>query len=120
MSCVSSQQVLRNSHVERIILEDGRAAGVELRGNNKRIYARKAVVSNCDMWSTSKLIPTYVRMSLHVLCIYIYMKYCYLYISLTVFGFRGLCKAFDEERDALLKETKLCASFLHLHIGMID
>ena len=49
-------QVVPNSHVEQILIEDGRAAGVRLR-NGKTIGASRAVVSNADVHTTKKLVP---------------------------------------------------------------
>lgn len=39
------------SHVEEIIVEEGRAVGVKLRSGNI-VRARKAVVSNASIWDT--------------------------------------------------------------------
>ena len=48
---------MTSSHVERIIMEGGRAVGVELRGGSI-IRASKAVVSNASVWDTvNKLLP---------------------------------------------------------------
>jgi phytoene dehydrogenase-like protein len=48
---------MTNSHVERIIMEGGRAVGVTLRGGGV-IRASKAVVSNASVWDTvTKLLP---------------------------------------------------------------
>ncbi|VVB00006.1 unnamed protein product [Arabis nemorensis] len=44
------------SHVENIVIENGRAVGVKLR-NGQFIRARKAVVSNASMWDTLNLLP---------------------------------------------------------------
>lgn len=49
-------QVVPNSHVEQILIEDGRATGVRLR-NGKTIGATRAVVSNADVHTTKKLVP---------------------------------------------------------------
>ncbi len=48
--------LLLNAHVEEILVEGNRAAGVRLR-NGKEIRARKAVVSNASVWDTLKLLP---------------------------------------------------------------
>lgn len=48
-------KVYTNSHVEEIIVEDGRAVGVKLR-NGETITATKAVVSNTDPFVTKKLL----------------------------------------------------------------
>jgi phytoene dehydrogenase-like protein len=44
------------SHVENIVIENGKAVGVKLR-NGQFVRARKAVVSNASMWDTLKLLP---------------------------------------------------------------
>jgi phytoene dehydrogenase-like protein len=87
--------VLRRSHVEEIVIEDGKAVGVRLRGKssdgtNNVIRASKGIVSNCDMWSTYNMIPK---------------------------GVQG-GEQLDKERDELLKNTEMCKSFMHLHLGI--
>ena len=87
--------VLRRSHVEEIVIEDGKAVGVRLRGkssdgSNNIMRARKGIVSNCDMWSTYNMIPK---------------------------GVQG-AEQLDKERDELLKNTEMCKSFMHLHLGI--
>ncbi|MED6201468.1 hypothetical protein PIB30_095360 [Stylosanthes scabra] len=49
-------QISVRSHVEKIVVENGRAIGVKLR-NGRFIRARKAVVSNASMWDTLKMLP---------------------------------------------------------------
>ncbi|KAK9670524.1 hypothetical protein RND81_13G207300 [Saponaria officinalis] len=44
------------SHVDKIVVENGRAVGVRLRGG-QFIRAKKAVVSNASMWDTLNLVP---------------------------------------------------------------
>ncbi|XP_010681073.2 prolycopene isomerase, chloroplastic [Beta vulgaris subsp. vulgaris] len=44
------------SHVENIIVENGRAVGVRLR-SGQFVRAKKAVVSNASMWDTLSLLP---------------------------------------------------------------
>ncbi|KAI3990479.1 hypothetical protein MKX01_023259 [Papaver californicum] len=44
------------SHVENIVVENGRAVGVKLR-SGQFICAKKAVVSNASMWDTLNLLP---------------------------------------------------------------
>lgn len=44
------------SHVEQILVENGRASGVQLRGGHI-IKAKKAVVSNASSWDTVPLLP---------------------------------------------------------------
>jgi len=48
-------RVSTNSHVEEIIVKDGKAVGVKLRGG-KVVHAKKAVVSNADPFVTNKLL----------------------------------------------------------------
>jgi phytoene dehydrogenase-like protein len=45
-----------NAHVEKILVENSRASGVQLR-NGKVIRARRAVISNASVWDTLKLLP---------------------------------------------------------------
>ncbi|PON48754.1 FAD/NAD(P)-binding domain containing protein [Parasponia andersonii] len=44
------------SHVEEVVVENGRATGVKLR-SGQFIRAKKAVVSNASMWDTLNLLP---------------------------------------------------------------
>ncbi|KAF7848045.1 hypothetical protein BT93_L2343, partial [Corymbia citriodora subsp. variegata] len=44
------------SHVEKIVVENGRAIGVKLR-SGQFVRAKKAVVSNASMWDTLGLLP---------------------------------------------------------------
>ncbi|KAK8944308.1 hypothetical protein KSP39_PZI007547 [Platanthera zijinensis] len=81
-----------NSHVKRILVENGRATGVQL--NSGRIYlmecfpqivrARKAVVSNASMWDTLNLLPV-----------------------------DSVSPTYREK----IKATPQCNSFMHLHLG---
>lgn len=56
-------RVLLRSHVEEVVVEGGRAAGVRLRGGRapggrpEVIRAAKAVVSNASVWDTQRLLP---------------------------------------------------------------
>lgn len=45
-----------NAHVERVLVEQGRATGVVLR-DGKTLRAKRAVVSNASMWDLIKLLP---------------------------------------------------------------
>ncbi|CAA7396495.1 unnamed protein product [Spirodela intermedia] len=49
-------RIALNSHVEKIIVENGRATGVKLR-SGQIIRAKKAVVSNASMWDTLNMLP---------------------------------------------------------------
>jgi len=76
-----------NTHVRRVLVEGGRAAGVEdARGH--RVAARKAVVSNADLWSTGRLIAE-----------------------------SDAPQLFAEIRSRAAAVGR-CDSFLHLHVGI--
>eukprot|EP00976_Prorocentrum_cordatum_P071983 1180531-Prorocentrum_minimum.AAC.9 len=49
-------KLMLKSHVDEILIEDGRATGVRL-SDGRVIKARKAVVSNASIWDTAKLLP---------------------------------------------------------------
>lgn len=54
--------MLLRCHVESVLMEGGRAAGVRLRPRKQGaapevIRARRAVVSNASGWDTQKLLP---------------------------------------------------------------
>ncbi|KAG2491890.1 hypothetical protein HYH03_009842 [Edaphochlamys debaryana] len=49
-------RVMLNSHVDRVIIDRGRAQGVALRGGGT-VTARKAVISNASVWDTLRLLP---------------------------------------------------------------
>ncbi|MEO0946989.1 MAG: NAD(P)/FAD-dependent oxidoreductase, partial [Cyanobacteria bacterium J06641_5] len=52
-------QLRLGAHVEEILVRQGRATGVRLRGD-RTIQARRAVISNASVWDTLKLLPTEV------------------------------------------------------------
>nr|CAB3492511.1 unnamed protein product [Digitaria exilis] len=49
-------RIALRSHVEKILIENGRAVGVKLR-SGQIVRAKKAVVSNASMWDTLDLLP---------------------------------------------------------------
>uniref|UniRef100_A0A0E0KLE5 Amine oxidase domain-containing protein n=1 Tax=Oryza punctata TaxID=4537 RepID=A0A0E0KLE5_ORYPU len=49
-------RIALRSHVEKILIENGRAVGVKLQ-SGQIVRARKAVVSNASMWDTLDLLP---------------------------------------------------------------
>lgn len=63
-------RVLLRSHVEQVLVEGGRAAGVRLRGSGggsgrpEVVRARRAVVTNASVWDTMRLLPE-GRLRLH-------------------------------------------------------
>jgi len=98
--------VRTSTPVEQILVEDGRACGVALKGG-RQLRARKAVVSNADLFNTFRLVP------------------------------EGAHAGLDEERAQLLAPAApvyaddvggapagsrgglpLCKSFMHLHLGV--
>ena len=80
-------RVLTRHHVEEVIVEGGAAVGVrvrDLRGKAiKTILAKRAVVSNIDMWNTRQLVK------------------------------EGGSDAFDVMMSDMLKTTPKLASFIH-------
>lgn len=54
----TAERITLSAHVEKIILENGRAVGIQLRKGGKRVRARKAVVSNASIWDTLKILPS--------------------------------------------------------------
>ena len=76
-----------NAHVENILVEDGRAAGVVLRGG-ETLRARRAVISNADLWSTTRLVPP------------------------------GVAPQLVAELEKRAEGVGRCDSFLHLHLGI--
>ena len=88
-SCAASHDgchLMLNAHVDKVEVEDGRAVGVRVGG--RLVRARKAVVSNADLWSTSRLVDAAAAPAL---------------------------SAELGERSAAVGR---CASFLHLHLGI--
>jgi phytoene dehydrogenase-like protein len=49
-------RLVLGAHVESVIVEDGRAAGLQLRRGGQ-VRARRAVVSNATVWDTLELVP---------------------------------------------------------------
>nr|ATQ36031.1 prolycopene isomerase-like3 [Sargassum fusiforme] len=49
-------EVRLGAHVEEVLVEDGKACGVRLRGG-KVVRASRSVVSNASIWDTLKLVP---------------------------------------------------------------
>jgi phytoene dehydrogenase-like protein len=49
-------KLMLGAHVDSVIVEDGRAAGLQLRRGGQ-VRARRAVVSNATVWDTLKLVP---------------------------------------------------------------
>mmetsp|Transcript_7611 Transcript_7611/g.15828 ORF Transcript_7611/g.15828 Transcript_7611/m.15828 type:complete len:584 (-) Transcript_7611:133-1884(-) len=76
-----------NAHVAELLVENGRAAGVRTR-DGRTIRARRAVVSNADLWSTRRLVDAATAPDLAA------------------------------QLDARLARVERCDSFLHLHVGI--
>jgi len=83
----TGSEVRLNTHVASIHVENGRAAGVRL-ADGSTLHARKAVVSNADLWSTRKLVDT------------------------------ATTPALAAELDERIERVGRCGSFLHLHLGI--
>jgi phytoene dehydrogenase-like protein len=49
-------KLILGAHVDSVLVEDGRAVGIQLRRGG-RIRARRGVVSNASVWDTVKLVP---------------------------------------------------------------
>ncbi|KAF8062760.1 CRTISO2 [Scenedesmus sp. PABB004] len=87
-------RLLLRSHVEQIVMQGGRAAGVALRprapgggaaGGREVIRARRGVISNASVWDTQRLLP------------------------------HG---AAPPEWRRRAEATPTCGSFMHLHLGI--
>jgi len=81
-------QLRLNTHISAILVgNDGRASGVKTI-DGKIIKARKAVISNADLWSTRKLVDAKTAPDL------------------------------AKELDDRIERLDRCDSFLHLHVGI--
>ena len=47
-------ELLLNTHVEQIVVDNGRAVGVKLRRSGKVVKSKRAVISNASIWDTCK------------------------------------------------------------------
>eukprot|EP00956_Cyclotella_meneghiniana_P009953 scaffold13753_cov65-Cyclotella_meneghiniana.AAC.12 len=82
--------------VDRVIVENGRAVGVQLAKSGRIIRAKEAVISNADLYNTYNFVP------------------------------EGVHATFDEERHKFMGDTAkpqdgsvpYCKSFMHLHLGV--
>jgi phytoene dehydrogenase-like protein len=88
-------QVRLNTHVAQLIVDEeaGRAVGVAT-ADGRRVMARKAVISNADLWSTRRLVTAAAGASGSV---------------------RSKLAA---ELQARVDGVQRCDSFLHLHLGI--
>ena len=85
----ADNKVYVNEHVEKIIVEDGRAVGVRTR-KGKEIRARRGVVSNATTIQTARLLPDDVD---------------------------AATKAAKKAWTKALEATPMNPSFMHLHVG---
>ena len=90
-------RVLLSTHVEEILIRDGRACGVRLR-SGEEIIARTAVVSNAPVWSIPRLLPEQ-------------------YTSVYLGGLVTRTVSTQALKDKLL-DTPQTDSFMHLHLGI--
>jgi phytoene dehydrogenase-like protein len=83
-------EVLLNTHVASLVVEGGRAAGVRT-SSGEVLRAERAVISNCDLWSTRRLVAS---------------------------ADDAACAKLAEELDERIGRVERCGSFLHLHVGI--
>ena len=86
-----------NTHVAQLLIDEeaGRAVGVAT-ADGGRVMARKAVISNADLWSTRRLVTAAVGS-----------------------GAAGSVRAkLTAELQARVDSVQRCDSFLHLHLGI--
>jgi len=76
-----------NSHVSSLLVSNGKASGVRFKDGTE-LHARKAVISNADLWSTRQLVDAAVAPQLAA------------------------------DLDARIGRVTRCGSFLHLHVGI--
>lgn len=88
-------KVLLSTHVEKIIMKEGKAAGVTLKGGDT-ITASHAVVANAPVWAIPKLLPDEYEKK--VLGIPVNVK--------------------NEGLKRKLTDTPQTDSFMHLHLGI--
>jgi len=90
-----------NTHVSQLLIDEEarRCVGVAT-ADGRRVMARKAVISNADLWSTRKLLDAAVGGG-------------------AVGGAAGSVRAaLAAELQARVESVQRCDSFLHLHLGI--
>jgi phytoene dehydrogenase-like protein len=91
----AGSSVLTSTPVEEVLVEDGRAVGVRVKGG-KTIRAKQAVVSNADLYNTFKLVPEGVHE-----------------------GFDAERESLLGKGGSMKDEgVPLCKSFMHVHLGI--
>mmetsp|Transcript_39890 Transcript_39890/g.40520 ORF Transcript_39890/g.40520 Transcript_39890/m.40520 type:complete len:404 (-) Transcript_39890:87-1298(-) len=90
--------VRTSTEVEEVVVEDGRAVGVRLTKNGKIVKAKDAVVSNCDLFQTFKLVKT--------------PHEAFDKERTELLG--RVTKQYNGKGDTV----PLCKSFIHLHLGV--
>jgi len=92
-----------STSVEEVLIEEGRAVGVRLKGG-KAVRSRKAVVSNADLYHTYKMVPRGVSAAFDE------ERDAYLAPAAPVYS--------DDTGPADGSGLPLCKSFMHLHLGV--
>mmetsp|Transcript_12324 Transcript_12324/g.20927 ORF Transcript_12324/g.20927 Transcript_12324/m.20927 type:complete len:399 (+) Transcript_12324:221-1417(+) len=82
-------RVRLNTHVDTVLVENGKAAGVRT-SDGTILRARKAVISNADLWSTRKMVDTATEAGAQLAA----------------------------QLDGRMGRLERCGSFLHLHVGI--
>ena len=102
----AGSSVTTSASVEEVLVEDGRAVGVRLKGG-RTIRARKAVVSNADLHNTFKLVPEGKHAGLDE------ERRSLLAPAAPVYSDDA-----GEGVEAGGTGLPLCKSFMHLHLGV--
>ena len=95
--------VRTRTSVERVVVEEGRAVGVALKGG-KTLRARRGVVSNADLFNTFKMVPEGAHAGFDE------ERAALLAPAAPVY--------YDDDGPAGGSGLPLCKSFMHLHLGV--
>tara|TARA_B110001452_G_scaffold249077_1_gene236320 strand:- start:136 stop:1983 length:1848 start_codon:yes stop_codon:yes gene_type:complete len=95
--------VRTSTSVEQVVVEEGRAVGVTLKGG-KTLRARRGVVSNADLFNTFKMVPEGAHAGFDE------ERAALLAPAAPVY--------FDDDGPAGGSGLPLCKSFMHLHLGV--
>ena len=100
-------EVRLRANVKSLVVEGGRAVGVELEGGSV-VRARQAVVSNADLWSNLKLVKASFPSTRGEGCD----------DSEAVQTADGKLAELAAELEERVRSVGRCGSFLHLHVGI--
>ena len=95
--------VRTSTSVEQVVVEEGRAVGVTLKGG-KTLRARRGVVSNADLFNTFKMVPEGAHAGFDEERVALLAPAAPVY--------------FDDDGPAGGSGLPLCKSFMHLHLGV--